>query len=36
MGENMVKKGIIIIVAAVSIGIAVVAYLSLFTATGIR
>jgi hypothetical protein len=35
MGENMVKKGIII-VAAVSIGIAVGAYLSLFTATGIR
>jgi hypothetical protein len=36
MGENMVKKGIII-VAAVSIGIAVGAYLilSLFTATGI-
>jgi hypothetical protein len=37
MGENMVKKGIIIIVAAVSIGIAVGAYLilSFFTATGI-
>lgn len=37
MGENMVKKGIIIIVAAVSIGIAVVAYLilSFFTTTSI-
>jgi hypothetical protein len=36
MGENMVKKGIII-VAAVSIGIAVGAYLilSLFTTTGV-